>query len=181
MKKKHIDPNKIISFNEGNCLTKVEYNLLIKISVEERNKILKEYNLNNLDLSNKNRFIQEIISNNKYPNLSNIQKEAMIASTIIQDDIKLINLLTDNGFTLEHIKTIIRFRDKIKNLILYKPILTNDLKEEISIYKNIVSKLINIVNKEFYTNNSSIILNKICVLISLYPELFKSTSKHKKK
>lgn len=181
MKKKYIDPNRIITYNEGNCITKVEYNLLQNIANEERNRILKEYNLDNFDLEHKNRFIYDMISNNDYNDLSNIQKEIVLSNSIINDDVKLIDILTLNGFTLEHIKTIIRFRDKLKNLMLYNPILTKELKEDINTYKVIVSKLIDIVNQEFKTNNSTVILNKICILLTLYPELFSSISKHKSK
>lgn len=181
MQKKKIDPSKIISYNEGLCITKSEYTLLKDIAIQEKSKILKEYNLTKANLDHQNKFIQHIISITEYNNLSNRQKEVMLINSQVKDDNQLIELLNNNGFTLEHIKTIIRFRDKIKNLMLYNPTLTKKLKEELEIYKKVVSQLIEIINKEFHINNSTIILNKICLLIVLYPELFESNNKHKNK
>lgn len=149
--KREFEPETIISYNEAHCITNVEYLYLKETAIK------KNHLPSNLTLSN-------------------IQKE-VIQTNMIYDDEKFISILNENQFTIKHLKSIIRFRDILKNLIIDNSIITPDLKEKITIYKTVVSKLLDIVNKEFNINDSTIILNKICILLVQYPELFLNNNK----
>ena len=66
----------------------------------------------------------------------------MLANAILPDDHKVIDTLTEKGFTLEHIRTIMKFRGILKNILLNKSIIQGDLKEKIEIYKKVTGILI---------------------------------------
>ena len=174
------NPKKILTYNEANMYTQKEYELLKQKANQEIKRIKKDYNLKeNSKISQK--FIEYIIKNTHYQDMSILKKEILLANSLLPNDIKIIDQLTKEGFTIEHIKTIIRFRDILKNSIIHKQILTPELKEHLEIYKSVTSKLINIFNDNFYVNNSTIILNKLCELLATKPQLFNEISKDNKK
>lgn len=177
---KKTNPNRIISYNEAKMFTNKEYNLLKQQASNERKRIKKSYNL--IEESNiSQKIIEYIIKNSHYPELSILKKEILLANTLLPDDIKIVDILTKEGFTIEHIKTIIRFRDILKNLIIHKQQLNKELKEQLEIYKPITNKLIDIFNTNFYINDSTIILNKLCELIANKPQLFDEITKSNQK
>lgn len=174
----YLEPTRIISYNEGRILTKKEYTLLKRKAKIEREKIINNHKLNE-DSPTTKKIIEYIINNTEYKDISPIKKEIILANAVLPDDIKIIEILTVNGFTLEHIKTIIRFRGILKNLVLTQSKLTEELKEQINIYKKVITKLIEVFSINFYTNNSTIILNRLCELLITNPQLFESMSKSK--
>ena len=177
---KKTNPNRIISYNEAKMFTNKEYNLLKQQASNERKRIKKSYNL--IEESNiSQKIIEYIIKSSHIPELSILKKEILLANTLLPDDIKIVDILTKEGFTIEHIKTIIRFRDILKNLIIHKQQLNKELKEQLEIYKPITNKLIDIFNTNFYINDSTIILNKLSELIANKPQLFDEITKSNQK
>ena len=170
----YIEAGRILSYPEALMHSKKEYTYLKQYSQIEKEKIEKEIDLQiGSKFFNKN-IIESKINFSKYPNMSKLNKEVMLANIILPDDIKIIDILTENGFTLEHLKTIIRFRSILKNLLLNNSIITNELKEQIAIYKRVTTKLINIFNEQFNFNDSTIILNRITEMLITCPNLFET-------
>ena len=165
------NPYKIVSYNEGKMFTDKEYNILKNIAKNEKDRIKNDYGLVE-DSQLTQRIVEYVIISTKYDDLSLLKKEILLANALLPDDIKIIDLLSKEGFTIEHIKTIIRFRDILKNLLIHKKELTNELKEQLKIYKAVVDKIIDVFNTNFYTNNSTIILNKLCELLVTKPHMF---------
>ena len=62
---------------------------------------------------------------------------------------------------------------------MYKTSIKEDLKEELKIYKKVVSILLNVFKEKFNINNSTVILNRICELLVTNPELFNTLEKTK--
>ena len=165
------DPHMIISYNEGKMITNKEYNILKRLAKNERDRILNDYELVE-DSHLTQKVIEHIIRNTAYEDMSLSKREAMLANALLPDDIQIIDILTKEGFTIDHIKTIIRFRDILKNLLIHKQESTNELKEQIKIYKAVVDRLIDIFNTNFYTADSTIILNRLCELLVTKPHMF---------
>jgi len=180
MTNKYTNPNRILTYNESKMYTNKEYNIIKKQAKLERDKILQQYRLNE-DEYPTIKIIEHIINNHEYQDLSPLKKEIMLSNIILPDDTKIINILTENGFTIEHIKIIIKFRGILKNLLLNKSNLSKELLEEIKIYKNVVSKLIEIFYINFHINNSTIILNRLSELLVTKPHLLDSLPKSKAK
>jgi len=176
MTNKYTNPNRILTYNESKMYTNKEYNIIKKQAKLERDKILQQYRLNE-DEYPTIKIIEHIINNHEYQDLSPLKKEIMLSNIILPDDTKIINILTENGFTIEHIKIIIKFRGILKNLLLNKSNLSKELLEEIKIYKNVVSKLIEIFYINFHINNSTIILNRLSELLVTKPHLLDSLPK----
>ena len=176
----YLEPERIISYNEGRIITKKEYEILKKRAKKEKERIENEVCLGEYGSYINQKIIEHNIIKTEYSDLSIIQKEVMLSNAILPDDTKIIDVLTQNGFTIEHIKTIIHFRGILKNLVMYKSNITNELKEQINTYKKVVTILINIFKENFQTNNSTIILNRICQLLVTSPELFETRSNIKK-
>ena len=165
------NPYIVVSYNEGKMFTDKEYNILKSIARNERERIKSDYEMFE-DSQLTQKVIEYIIRNTKYDDLSLLKKEIVLANALLPDDIMIIDLLSKEGFTIEHIKTIIRFRDLLKNLLINKKELTNELREQLKIYKPVVDKVIDIFNTNFYTNNSTVILNKLCELLVTKPHMF---------
>ena len=171
----------IISYNEAKEIFEKEYNELKILGQIERENIEKEYTklIKECNLTNEfndyitKRLIGIRYDTSKYSDLTSIKKEIIIANAILPDDISIINLLHDNGFTIEHLKVIIRFRSILKNKITCKTKnIDKYLAEQIKIYKTVVSKLIEIFETNFKINDSTIILNRITELLVTSPNLF---------
>lgn len=170
----YIEAGKILSYPEALIRTKKEYAYLKQYSQIEREKIEKEIDLQ----IGSNFFNKDIIENridfSKYPNTSKLNKEIILANIILPDDVKIIDILTEAGFTLEHLKTIVRFRSILKNLLINNSIITDELKEQIAIYKRVTTKLINVFKEHFNFNESTIILNRITEMLITCPNLFET-------
>lgn len=170
----YINPERILTYYEALTISKKEYIFLKQLAQIERENIQKENNnkLNNKEIAIKLMALR--FNTPIYPNLSSLKKEIILANAILPDDYKIINTLNEYGFNIYHLKTIIRFRGIIKNLIINNSLLTKELKENIKIYKRVTTKLIDIFNKEFNCNNSTIILNRISEILITYPDLLET-------
>ena len=173
-------PEKILSYSEALIITKKEYEILKNIAKKEKKRIENEKCMGEKDSKINMLIIENNISMRNYDDLSLLKKEIMLANAILPDDVKVIDTLTENGFTLEHIKSIIKFRGILKNQLIYKNGISEDLKENINIYKNVVTILLNAFKEKFNVSNSTIILNRICELLVTSPELFETLNNSKK-
>lgn len=176
IKTDYTNPERILSYNEAKKITQKEYSLL-----KQPLKEIKPENYPELDY---HYYRDKAIESRKkeliYSDQTGLKKEVLIANTILPDDIKIIDKLTANGFTYEHLYAIIRFRSILKNILMNNTKITNDLKEHIRIYKNVTTKLIKVFEQNFFFNDSTIILNRICEMLITCPHLFESINKNKK-
>ena len=148
----YTNPSNILSITDTLMISNKEYLFLKQLGIKERESIIK----NNPQINNHrlNKLLIDTLNKESiYPNLSIIKKQ------------------------IEHLKTIIRFRSIIKNHLQNKFILTKELKDNIIIYKKVTNILINIFNKEFNCNNSTIILNRISEMLITSKDLFQTNSK----
>ena len=173
-------PEKILSYNEARIITKKEYQILKNIAKKEKKRIEQEICMGEKDSAINKLIIENNINMRNYDDLSILKKEVMLANAILPDDSQVIDTLTENGFTLEHIKSIIKFRGILKNQVMYKTAIQEDLKESIKIYKKVVTILLNAFKEKFNVSNSTIILNRICELLVTSPELFETFNNSKK-
>jgi len=172
----YTEPYKILSYYEALTIPEKEYTYLKKLAISEKINLT----LNNKINLNYNLIFNKISTSIKTKDLPIIKKEIIIANIMIPDDETITKILTDNNFTLDHLKLIIRFRSILKNYILNNKKLDAELKENIHIYKNIISIILNIFKKELNINNSTIILNRITELIIIKPYLFEEKQDNKK-
>jgi len=173
-------PEKILSYLEAAIITKKEYEILKSMAKKEKKRIEQEKCMGEKESEINMFIIERNISMRNYDDLSILKKEVMLANAILPDDTQVIDTLTENGFTLEHIKIIIRFRGILKNQLLNKTGIQEDLKESIKIYKKVVAKLLNAFREKFNVTNSNIILNRVCELLVTSPELFETLNNSKK-
>lgn len=175
----YTNPLTILSLTDALMISKKEYQFLKQIAKIERETIIK--NNNQIDNFNLIQKLTETLTNSSiYPNLSISKKQIILSNAILPDDTNIINTLSEYGFTIYHLKTIIRFRSIIKNLLINECNLTQELKDNITIYKKVTNKLIDIFNKEFNCNNSTIILNRISEMLITQPDLFKNNNSSNK-
>lgn len=168
----YFKPEKILSYVEARTIGTREYTMLKQIGQIERDYVLKKYLLpKEPELSIKS-IVESRLNDPKYDNLSNLKKEVVLANSILPDDIKIIDILTKEGFTLQHLKTIIKFRSILKNLLINKTMINKELKEQIAIYKRVMDKLIDVFYKNFNFKDSTTILNRITELLVTSPNLF---------
>ena len=172
------NPERILSYIEALIITKKENEILKNIAKKEKKRIEQEICMSE-DPETNMLIIEKQINMRNYDDLSPLKKEVMLANALLPDDTKVIDTLTENGFTIEHIKTIIKFRGILKNQAMYKTAIEKDLKENINIYKKVVSILLNTFKEKFNINNSTIILNRICELLVTKPELFETLNNKK--
>ena len=175
------NPERILSYNEALIITKKEYEILKNIAKKEKKRIEKEICMGEDNSSINMLIIERQINMHNYDDLSPLKKEVMLSNALLPDDTKVIDTLTENGFTIEHIKTIIKFRGILKNQAMYKTAIEEDLKENINTYKKVVSILLNAFREKFNINNSTIILNRICELLVTKPELFETLNNKKRR
>lgn len=168
-----INPERIVSYNEALMITNKEYNLFKQLGQIERNKIESKYNFNIETNDLIKNIIYTLINEPQYKNLSTIKKEIILANSMLPEENYIINVLNEYGFTKNHLKAIIRFRSILKNYLMNKKDINNELKEKIDIYIKIVNKLIYIFNTHFDINNPTIILNKISEMLITSENLFK--------
>lgn len=174
------EPEKILSYNEARIITKKEYAILKNIAKKEKQRIEQEICMGPANSTINQLIIENNINMKDYSELSTLKKEVMLANAILPDDTKVIDTLTENGFTLEHIKNIIKFRGILKNQVMYSITIDEELKDQIIIYKKVVTILINIFKDKFNVSNSTIILNRICELLVTSPELFETLAHPKR-
>ena len=172
----YTNPSNILSITDTLMISNKEYLFLKQLGIKERESIIK----NNPQINNHrlNKLLIDTLNKESiYPNLSIIKKQIILSNAILPNDVIIANKLLEYGFTIEHLKTIIRFRSIIKNHLQNKFILTKELKDNIIIYKKVTNILINIFNKEFNCNNSTIILNRISEMLITSKDLFQTNSK----
>ena len=174
-------PEKVLSYTEALVITKKEYEILKNIAKKEKKRIENEKCMGEKDSEINMLIIENNITMRNYDNLSPLKKEIMLANAILPEDSKVIDTLTENGFTLEHIKSIIKFRGILKNQLVYKNGIPEDLKESIEIYKKVVTILLNTFKEKFNVNNSTIILNRICELLVTSEEIFENLNDQRKR
>ena len=174
------NPERILSYTEALIITKKEYQILKSLAKYEKKRIELEICMSEKESLMNNLIIENNIKMSSYDDLSPLKKEVMLANAILPDDHKVIDTLTEKGFTLEHIKTIMKFRGILKNILLNESIIQDDLKVNIEIYKRVTSILIKAFKEKLNVNNSSIILNRICELLVTNPELFETLNDKKK-
>ena len=175
----YTNPLNILSQTDALLISKKEYQILKSLAKKERQSIIK--NNSQIDNSRLNQLLTETLNNESiYPHLSISKKQIILSNAILPDDILIADKLSKYGFTIYHLKTIIRFRSIIKIHLTNESFLTKELKNNIIIYKKIITKLINIFDKEFNYNNSTVILNRISEMLITNPDLFQSNNKNDK-
>ena len=172
MSKKKLNANRILTPIEASTLSKKDYTNLKQLVQIERENFEKTYNikLDGHDITTR-MFIFEI-TNRSYSNLTILEKEILLANAAFPSDKEIATLLSENGFTINHLKAIIRFRSLIKKSLVNDKKMDEELSTQFEIYKKVVSKLLDLFNANFKFNNSTIILNRICEMLVTCPELF---------
>ena len=160
-----------ISKNEDLELKKISK--IIKKHLEE--KLQVEINFSNFTIY----YLEEIIKKTKYNNLSNIKKEIIIANILLPNDIEIADLLNKNGYTIEDLKSLIRFRTILKNIILNNISLNQTEKEEYTKYKEEITNLTNLFKNTLNIDKPTIFLNKICEMLVVCPNLFENKTNFK--
>ena len=164
---------------EASLISKREYEELKNISNYIRNNINKKtpQNIKNYKFI-KNYLAQTITTRN----FSNTAKEIIIGNILLPDDIKIAELLTKNGFTIEHLNIIIRFRALLKNIILNSTPINEELERQFKIYKTAINKIIEIFKLELNFDDQTTILNRITEILITNPNYFESkNSEHIRK
>lgn len=168
---------------EASMITPREYYRLKEISKAIRTHIENELQSNaNTDGFTRN-YIELAIRSSEHKNLSNTEIEIIIANAILPDDIIIAEMLSKHHFTIEHLKTIIRFRSLLKNIVLNGNAFNTELKRQFEIYKKFVTKIIEIFKSELGIDDQTIILNRISEMLVTCPSFFEertSTSIRKK-
>lgn len=163
---------RVITTIESMMITDKEYQKIKKISKSIKEIVEKEIN----DEINPYRFvihhIEKSVRQSDLYTLSPAGKEIIIANILLPDDIKIAELLNKNGFTIENLKSIIRFRSLLKNVILNNAPINKELEDHFIEYKENVKKILELFNEEFNTNDQTIILNRICELLTTHPNYF---------
>lgn len=173
LKDDYLEAKNTITLSEFTMIPSSEYSKLVKLSKkikkeleEELNCSINESRLTSLYVKNRIRDSKNIEARN------NIQKEILLGNIFLPDDIKIADLLCKNRYTIGHLKTIIRFRSMLKNIILNSTSMDDKLKEQFVAYKKIVSELVMLFKVEFGIDDQTIILNRICDLLVRHPNYF---------
>lgn len=168
----HPNIERAITYVEALTILKNEDIELKKISkvIKEHieNKLQIEINSNNITIY----YLESIIRKARYNDLSNIKKEIIISNILLPNDEEIAVLLNQNGYTLEDLKSILRFRTILKNNILNDTQLDQNNKEKYEEYKKEITKIIKIFKSNLNIDNQTIILNRICEMLVTCPELF---------
>lgn len=180
------EPTKILTYIDTLSITAKECNELKIYGYRERKRVIDEckmlaYNKRlPKDIHPRQYIIQKLMAkrnySSKYNSKTTLRKEIIYAYALLPNDVAIAELLNNNNYTLEHLKRIIEVRKKI--LFLMKSGATFDevLIKDIAIYKKIIQNLISLFEKEFNFNNSTIILNRICIMLVTCPSYFESKS-----
>lgn len=171
---------RILTYIDALTITKKEYNYFKQLSIIEKERIEKKLKMSFEEHPVDKKYLEEIILGTEYKNISSMNKEIMLANAILPDDQKIATLLNEEGFTLEYLKIIIRFRSLLKNILTNNLPIDKETRQKLDAYKVIVEKLVDLFNKHFNVNNQTIILNRICEMLVTCPELFVPKSKTKK-
>ena len=156
-------------------ITKKEYIKLIKLSQEIKSCIEKELNCELPIYGIIKYYIENTIINpNNLSNFSQTAKEIIIANILLPETIKVVELLNNNGYTIEHLKNITRFRALLKNIILSNAPIDTNLANQFMIYKKYVTHITELFKKTFGIIDQTIILNRICEILVTYPNLFET-------
>ena len=171
---------RVISIVEANTLTENDYQKLKKIStlIKKHVEIRLQGSINE---SNFTRFYLEYIIRNSNTPIDKLEKEIIIANAILPDDIEVAELLNQNGFTIEELKNILRFRVVLKNIVLNNSITNKEIETQFEEYKKTIIKLTNIFKAKYNLDNQTVILNRICEIIVTHPNYFETKSMSKTK
>lgn len=179
MSKKKVNPNRILTPIEANMLSQKDYTNLKQLIQIKKESLEKKHNITLDDnFLTAEMFLFEM-NYNPHSNLTILKQEILLANTILPDDKQIASILSQNGFTINHLKSIIRYRSLIKRLLINNKEMDEEFLEQFQIYKQIVSKLLSIFYFHFKFNDSTIILNRICEMLITCPELFENKSKRK--
>lgn len=172
-----------ITYNEASSIFKKEYEILKSISYYIKEKIRKENECNINDYGVIKYYLEQAIRNAECPHIKeNNKKEIIIGNVLLSDDLKIAELLTKNGITIEHLKVIIRFRALLKKVILNSVPIDEELERQFKLYKIGVAKIIKIFKLELNFDDQTVILNRITELLITSPNYFESkNSEHTKK
>ena len=168
-----------ITYFETLTLSKSEDIVIKKLSkfikeyIEE--KLQVEINFNNINIY----YLEDILSKTQYNNLSNLKKEIIIANILLPNDIEIAELLNQNGYTFEDLKSIIRFRTLLKNKILNDKPLNQEEIEKFIKYKEDITNLLSLFKNKFNIDKTTIILNRICEMLVTHPNIFESKTNFK--
>ena len=160
---------------ETSLITKKEYQKLKNISAAIKKTV--ESNLDS-DINSYGivkYYVEQTIRSSNTPLVSKpSEKEIIISNIILPDDIEVAELLTQNKYTLEHLKAMIRFRSSLKNLILNDVQIDKETEQKLQVYKKFVTSLIALFKQRFGIDDQTVILNKICEMLVYYPHYFES-------
>ena len=160
---------------EAALITKKEYQELKNISQSIRNKFHTQLSEHLGDYEYIRWFLETILtySQNKF-GLSSTHKEIIIANVMLPHDHEIVELLTKYDFKIEHLKTLIRFRSFLKNIVLNSAPIDKEVERQFEIYKKHIANIIYIFETELNINNKTAILNRIAELIETNPHYFES-------
>lgn len=154
-------------------ITEPEHQKIKKISKTIRETIQNEIN-ENINLLPFIRYYVEKKIDILDTNFSSIEKELIISNVILPNDIHIADLLNKNGYTKEFLKSIIKTRQKIKLSLLNNIKIDNELQTEFDEYKQNIIPIIELFKKEYNITDINIILNRICEIITKYPNYLDS-------
>ena len=171
----NIDYNKIITNNFNLNITEEELNTLKEIAIKEKNIIKAKYHTDTIKEILAQKANETAYVNHRYNHL-NMAEKAIIASNMVFDDEKFVNILNKGNFSYETLEVFI----KLLNYVKYK-IKSNNLNEKDNKYLNTVNifakKLLNHFIKYTGINDINIIINKLNEVISFNPELLDKMKK----
>ena len=168
---------------EASLISNVEYEELKNISKRIINYINKTYTNGFKSYNFIKLYLESIIINSERTyTIPRVYKEIIIGNIMLPNDIEIVELLTKNGYTIEHLKTIIRFRSLLKNIILNSVPFDQELERQFEIYKKHVDKIIELFKSALNIQEQTIILNRITEIVQTNPNYFESKNfEHTKK
>lgn len=177
--------------NVERTITSIEASLISKREYE-RLKAISRYVYSYINIEIEQGFknydsikflLEQFIRNSEYKNsISKIEKEIIIGNILLSNDLEIAELLNKHGFTIEHLKVIIRFRSLLKNVILNSVPIDEELERQFKIYKKYISKIIEIFKSEYALDDQTVILNRITEILVTNHNYFESKySEHTKK
>ena len=160
-----------------------EYQFIITLSKSIKEEIEQEIKIQIQNNDITRYYFEEIIKNLQIENLTPLKREILIGNAILPDSKKIIDIQNKNGYSVTNLTKILRFRTILKNILLNDLHIDKNTQEQFEIYKKELISLTEIFKNEFNLDNPSIILNRICELITIYPQLFqaKTTINSKKR
>ena len=171
----NIDYNKIITNNYNLYITEKNLNELKEIALKEKSIIKSKYHVDTIKEILAQKANETAYINHRYNDL-NMYEKAIIASNIVFNNDKFINVLNKGNFSYETLTIFMKLLNYIKYTIE-----NGNINEKDNKYINTVNIFSKKLSNHFYkytgVNDINIIINKLNEIISFNPELLNDNIK----